>query len=235
MKNKQIKQIINDSLGLTKEDKQIDESFVASKKVYKLNTDMLSAKNKENHFRVYQGYVDSFNRTSAELDTSDRSSSNPLHSVFKMTKENEVDSLNSVWLHELFFANVGDIHSEISMNSLSFMRLERDFGSFDAWQNDFIACTSASKSGWAVLGYNMFLNSYMNIAIEGNASNVPVGFIPVIVMDTHQHAYYRDYLGDVRTYVIAMMKEFNWSVIESRFSKVDSMVNPQQQELGQQK
>ena len=181
MKNKQIKQIISDSLGLTKEDQQLDESFVASKKVYKLNTDMLSAKNKENHFKVYQGYVDSFNRTSAELDTADRSSSNPLHSVFKMTKENEVDSLNSVWLHELFFANVGDIHSEISMNSLSFMRLERDFGSFDAWQKDFIACTSAAKSGWAVLGYNMFLNSYMNVFIEGNATNVPVGFMPIIV------------------------------------------------------
>lgn len=232
MKNKQIKQIISDSLGLTKEDQQLDESFVASKKVYKLNTDMLSAKNKENHFSVYQGYVDAFNRTSVELDTADRSSSNPLHSVFKMTKENEVDSLNSVWLHELFFANIGDIHSEISMNSLSFMRLERDFGSFDAWQKDFIACTSATKSGWAVLGYNMFLNSYMNIAIEGNATNIPMGFMPIIVMDTHQHAYYRDYLGDVRTYVVAMMKELNWEVIESRFAKADSMMNPQQPEMG---
>jgi Fe-Mn family superoxide dismutase len=232
MKNKQIKKIISDSLGLTKEDQQLDESFVASKKTYKLNTDMLSAKNKENHLNVYQGYVDAFNRTSAELDTADRSSSNPLHSVFKMTKENEVDSLNSVWLHELFFANISDIHSEISMNSLSFMRLERDFGSFDAWQKDFIACTSAAKSGWAVLGYNMFLNSYMNVFIEGNVTNVPVGFMPIIVMDTHQHAYYRDYLGDVKTYVVAMMKELNWEVIESRFAKVDSMMNPQQSELG---
>jgi len=226
MKNKQIKKIISESLGLTRQDKRIDESFVASKKNYQLNTDMLSAKNKENHFRVYRGYVDAFNRTSAELDTADRSTANPLHSVYKMTKENEVDSLNSVWLHELFFANIGDIHSEISMNSLSFMRLERDFGSFDAWQKDFIACTSSTKSGWAVLGYNMFLNSFMNIAIEGNTANVPMGFIPVIVMDTHQHAYYRDYMGDVRTYVVAMMKELNWSVIESRFAKVDEMIKP---------
>ena len=37
MKNNEIKKIISDSLGLTKEDKQLDESFVASKKVYKLN------------------------------------------------------------------------------------------------------------------------------------------------------------------------------------------------------
>ena len=103
MKNKQIKKIISDSLGLTKDD-TVSESFVANKKSYQLNTDTLSAKNKENHERVYQGYVDAFNRTSAELDTVDRSTANPLHSTFKMTKENEVDSLNSVWLHELYFA-----------------------------------------------------------------------------------------------------------------------------------
>jgi hypothetical protein len=59
MKNKQIKKIISDSLGLTK-DETIDESFVANKKSYQLNTDTLSAKNKENHERVYQGYVDAF-------------------------------------------------------------------------------------------------------------------------------------------------------------------------------
>jgi Fe-Mn family superoxide dismutase len=232
MKNKQIKKIISDSLGFTKDD-AISESFVASKKSYQLNTDTLSAKNKENHERVYQGYVDAFNRTSAELDTVDRSSANPLHSVFKSTKENEVDSLNSVWLHELYFANISDIHSEISMNSLSFMRIERDFGSFDAWQKDFIACAKSAKSGWAVLGYNMFLNSYMNVFIEGNASNVPVGFMPIIVLDTHQHAYYRDYLGDVGTYTAAQMKELNWDVIESRIAKVDSMMSSQKSELGQ--
>lgn len=230
MNNNDIKKIIRDSLRL--EDEKLEESFVASKKSYTLNTDMISAKNKENHFKVYQGYVDAFNRISAELDTADRDSSNPLHSIFKMTKENEIDSLNSVWLHELFFANIGDIHSQISMNSLSFMRIERDFGSFDDWQKDFIACAVSSKSGWAVLGYNMFLNSYMNIFIEGNSQNIPVGFMPVVVLDTHQHAYYRDYLGNIRTYIVAMMKEFNWEVIESRFAKVDNMTRPSNEDVG---
>jgi len=232
MKNKQIKKIISDSLGIMKDVPTINESFVATKKSYQLNTDTLSAKNKQNHFKVYQGYVDAFNRTSVELDTIDRTAANPLHSTFRSTKENEIDSLNSVWLHELYFANISDIHSEISMNSLAFMRLERDFGSFDAWQKDFIACAKSAKSGWAVLGYNMFLNSYMNVFIEGNASNVPMGFMPIAVLDTHQHSYYRDYLGDVGTYTIAQMKELNWHVIESRFAKVDTMMNPSQQELG---
>jgi superoxide dismutase len=41
----------------------------------------------------------------------------------------------------------------------------------------------------------------------------------VIVMDVWQHAYYKDYLRDVKTYSIAMMKELNWRVIEDRFKQ----------------
>ena len=40
-------------------------------------------------------------------------------------------------------------------------------------------------------------------------------------MDVWQHAYYRDYLKDVKTYTYAMMKELDWDVIEKRFRKAD--------------
>jgi superoxide dismutase len=43
----------------------------------------------------------------------------------------------------------------------------------------------------------------------------------VIVMDVWQHAYYKDYLRDVKTYTVAMMKELNWTVIEDRFKKAE--------------
>jgi superoxide dismutase len=43
-------------------------------------------------------------------------------------------------------------------------------------------------------------------------------------MDVWQHAYYKDYLRDVKTYSIAMMKELNWSVIDKRFKRIDAVV-----------
>lgn len=48
--------------------------------------------------------------------------------------------MNGSYLHELYFANIADSQSRISMDSLSYMRLNRDFGTFDNWQRDFIAC-----------------------------------------------------------------------------------------------
>ena len=45
----------------------------------------------------------------------------------------------------------------------------------------------------------------MNTIIDLHSENVPAGGYPVIVMDVWQHAYYKDYLKDVKTYVVAMM------------------------------
>ena len=107
------------------------------------------------------------------------------------------------------------------MDSLSYMRLARDFGTFDDWQKDFIACCMASRCGWAMTVYNTYLQRYVNCVVDLHSSSVPVGSVPIIVMDVWQHAYYRDYVKDVKTYVFAMMKELNWEVIESRFQRAE--------------
>jgi Fe-Mn family superoxide dismutase len=82
----------------------------------------------------------------------------------------------------------------------------------------------ASRCGWAITGYSLYLGRYINTSVDLHATNVPIGFIPVIVMDSWQHAYYRDYLNDVKSYTIAMMKELNWKVITARFKRVDAML-----------
>ena len=107
------------------------------------------------------------------------------------------------------------------MDSLAFMRLQRDFGTFDDWQRDFLACCTASRCGWAITYLNTYTQKYMNCSVDLHSQNVPFGSYPVIVMDVWQHAYYRDYLKDVKTYTYAMMKELDWDVIEKRFRKAD--------------
>jgi Fe-Mn family superoxide dismutase len=111
------------------------------------------------------------------------------------------------------------------MDSLAYMRLNRDWGTFDDWQRDFIACGMSSRCGWAVTYLNMYTQSYMNCVIDLHAQNVPVGMYPVIVMDLWQHAYYRDYLKDANSYMNAMMKQLRWPVIEARFEKADRILS----------
>lgn len=200
----------------------LDESYVAEPKQFKQVSEFVSQKTKGAHTELYKGYVETLNNVSSKLDTANRSEVNSKHCDFRSLKLDETYNLNSVWLHELYFSNCFDPHSEIVMDSMSYLRLQRDFGTFDDWQRDFMACAMSCGNGWAVLGYHMFLRKYVNFMVSHHSGDVPIGFYPLIVVDMWEHAS-RDYLTDKKSYLISQMRELNWQVIEERFKKAESI------------
>jgi len=221
MDDKTLKELIREDLGLSK--KKINESYVTKAQKYDLPTELLSNKSKEAHQKLLAKYVETLNEVSAKLDTADRDAANSNKSDFRSLKIDEVYNLNASFLHALFFENISDLRSVITMDSLAFMRLERDFGSFDAWQKDFVACALSARNGWAVTVYNGQLNRYMNIVVDLHHQNIPFSSYPIIVLDCWEHSYYRDYLNDRKTYVYGMMKELAWKKIEERFKKAERL------------
>lgn len=203
----------------------IDESYVAEPKPFKQVSELVSQRTKDAHVGLYKDYVETLNRVSAELDTADRSSDgvNSRHGAYRSLRLDETYNINGVWLHELYFANCFDPHSEVVMDSKAYLRLERDFGTFEDWQRDFMACASACSQGWAVCGYHAFLRKYVNTFVSNNSQDVMLGLYPLIVVDMHEHAYYRDYVSDKRSYLVAQMREFNWTVIEERFLRAEAL------------
>lgn len=216
-----LRQEIRRTLGLSEkksiEAKPLHESYVVEPKAYDLKTDFLSDKAKRARLEVFEAQTQSLNRVSAELDTAPRDDANPISSEFRSLKEDEARCLNESFLKARFFDNIDAPSAQLTMDTITFMRLERDFGTFDDWQRDFIACAMAARNGYVITAYNMLLKRYMNLMIDAGGCNMPVGIYPAIVLDVSEGAYYRDYVSDRKTYVIAMMKELNWSVIEDRF------------------
>ena len=220
MNDKTLKEIIQEELGLKN---KINESYVTQAKKYDLSTELLSDKNKQEHQKLLEKYVTSLNEVSTKLDTADKDTANPNHSEFRNLKIDEVFNMNAAYLHALFFENISDQRSIITMDSMAFMRLERDFGSFDKWQKEFVACALSARNGWAVTVYSHMLKRYINIVVDLHSHHIPIGCTPVIVIDCWEHSYYRDYLSDRKTYVYGMMKEFDWKQIERRFKKAEKI------------
>lgn len=202
----------------------LSEAYVAQQKSFKQVSELVSQKTKQAHADLYKNWLESLNSISAQLDAVDKTTDSA-NSKFANLKTTEARCLNAVWLHELYFANCFDPHSEITMDSKSYLRIERDFGTFDDWQKDFIACAMSSQNGWAICGYNMFLQKYTNTIVTLESQDVMIGFYPTIVVDVHEHAYARDYLADKKSFVISQMREFNWNVIEERFNKADQIAS----------
>ena len=217
---KDLRKSIRKSLGLpekTPGTNSIKEAYVVEPKRFQLKTEFMSEKAKKARLDDFKKYVDALNEISAKLDTAAREDADNYSSDFRSLKLDEVHCLNASFLRAMHFENIDDLHSQLSMDSMSFLRIERDFGSFDNWQKDFIACGMSARSGYVITAYNSHMDRYMNFIIDEEAKNVPIGTHPVIVLDTSEGAYYRDYVDDRKTYIIAMMKEFDWERIESRF------------------
>lgn len=201
----------------------INEAYVTQAKKYDLTTELLSEKTKGAHQKILDAHVEKLNALSAALDTVERELADINNSKIRSLKEDETYNLNAAFLHAYYFENIGDMNSVVNMDSIAFMRLERDFGSFDDWQKDFIACALSSRNGWVVTVYNFLLGRYMNIIVDLHDKGIPIGSYPVVVVDCWEHAYFRDYLGDKKSYVYAMMKELRWPQIEQRIKKVEAM------------
>lgn len=197
----------------------LSEAYVAMPKAFDLPTEFLSNKAKTAHEELYSGYVKKLNEVSAELDAVEHDDYDGYHDL----KVRETFNANGVYLHELYFANISDVHSEIGMDSLAYMRLNRDFGTFDTWQMDFVACAQGRGNGWAICGYSMYLRRFINFFVSGDGTGVPVGIYPVLVLDLWEHAYFRDYGTNRATYVTAMMKEIHWDIVEERFKRADKI------------
>lgn len=201
----------------------IEESYVAETKPFKQVSELVSQRTKDAHGALYRECVEALNRVSSELDTADRAEANSKHSEYRTLKHDEVKNLNSVWLHELYFSNCFDPNSEIFMDSKAYMKLQEGWATFDDWQKDMMSCAMACGDGWAVCGYSMFLKKIVNTVIEGNDKHVMAGLYPLVVIDLHEHSYFRDYLNDKKSYVVAMMRELDWNVIEERFLKAEAL------------
>lgn len=206
-----------------KKEKVLEEAYVAEPKVYRQPTEFVTQKTKDAHVKLYNEYVETTNKVSAQLDSLGQHDANSRHSTFRSLKLDESYNVNATWLHELFFAGMFDPHSEVYVDSLSFMKLERDFGTFEQWQKDFMACALSAGEGWAVCGYNLYLQRYVNTVISHHNDNVMVGLYPIIVLDMWAHSYWRDYLEDKQSYVTAMMRQIDWNVVEERVTKTEKI------------
>lgn len=215
----------NDLNSNTTNKELVSESYVVEAGKFKLQTELLSSKTKKSHLDLLDGYTKKLNLISSQLDGVDKSSSNLNSSSFRSLKIDETYNHNAVFLHGLYFENISDLNSTITMDSLSYIRLSRDFGTFDSWQEDFLACCLSARNGWAVTYYDLHLKRFVNTFIDLHSQNVMIGMFPVIVMDCWEHSYYKDYLKDRKSYVFGMMKELNWTTIENRIKKADRISN----------
>ena len=139
----------------------------------------------------------------------------------KGLKMEELIATNSAILHEEYFGNLGgDGRASGSLQQ----GIARDFGSFDLWEQDFRATSTAlgGGSGWAILSFNFRDGKLHNYIAFDHTDNVAFGR-PILVNDMFEHAYHMDYGSNAAGYVDAFMQNVNWVESTRRFEEAQKV------------
>ena len=93
------------------------------------------------------------------------------------------------------------------------------FGSFDAFRAHFEAnANSIQGSGWSMLVYDP-LGARLNIVqLYDQQANVPLGQVPIVVLDMWEHAFYLQYKNVKADYVKAWWNVVNWADAQQRYA-----------------
>ena len=163
----------------------------------------------------YGGAVNRLNAITAQLAELDFAKAPGF--VINGLKREELIASNSMILHELFFASLGD---ESAPEGELRDALTRDFGSLDRWQAEFSAMGKAQGggSGWVLLTWSPRDGKLVNQWAPDHTHTL-AGGQAILALDMYEHSYHMDYGAKAAVYVDAFMQAINWTNVRRSYDE----------------
>jgi Fe-Mn family superoxide dismutase len=138
--------------------------------------------------------------------------------VINGLKREELIAMNSMILHEIFFASLGErSEPEGALRDA----LIRDFGSVSAWAAEFSAMGKAQRggSGWVLLTWSPRDHRLVNQWAMDHSTTL-AGGQPILALNMYEHSYHIDYGAQAAADVDAFMAAINWPSVARAYAGV---------------
>lgn len=177
----------------------------------------LSDQQIEVHLKLYVGYVKNVNAIMGKLEELKADSEKNALALSELKRRFGFE-FNGMRLHELYFEALGS--NDQGSGSLV-AAIAKQWGSFEAWQNEFKALGAMRGIGWVLLTYDAKAEIFHHVWVSdhelGHLATLPI----IIAMDMWEHAFMLDYLPAQKgEYVSAFMQNLNWAKLNERYSKI---------------
>lgn len=169
------------------------------------------------HGKHLAGYVANLNKAIAGTELENA----PLEEIVKAAEPGSgvFNNAGQILNHNLYFTQFKPFDSQVGVQpeGLLASAIDRDFGSFDAFKEAFVAAgTSIFGSGWVWLQTDSA--GVLSIGKYSGADNpLAHGLKPLLTFDVWEHAYYLDYQNRRADHLAALWQIVDWKVVESRF------------------
>ncbi|OEI68500.1 superoxide dismutase [Curtobacterium sp. ER1/6] len=123
--------------------------------------------------------------------------------------------------HSIFWTNLGP-DTKVPEGELA-AAIDEFFGSFEKFQAQFAAVANGIQgSGWSVLAWDQVGQKLVTFQLFDQQANVPLGVVPIFMLDMWEHAFYLDYLNVKADYVKAVWNIVDWENVAARFANAKS-------------
>ena len=124
--------------------------------------------------------------------------------------------------HSVFWKNLAPNAPERPDGELA-AAIDEYFGTFEGFRAQFSeAAKSIQGSGWGALVYDPIAGRLNTLAFYDQQNNLPVGSVPLLLLDMWEHAFYLQYKNVKADYVTAFWNIVNWSDVAERFAKASA-------------
>ena len=138
--------------------------------------------------------------------------------MYNGLKREELLAMNSMILHELYFASLGKGGGRPGASLAT--QIEKDFGSQQKWRDQFGAMGKAlgGGSGWVLLIWSPRAGKLVNQWAADHTMAIADGR-GLIALDMYEHAYHMDFGAKAAVYVDAYMGALDWANADTEFAK----------------
>lgn len=169
----------------------------------------------KNHFTLYQGYVNNFNKLDEILMGMEKEGKFGTPEYAELNRRLGWE-WNGMRLHELYFGNLTKEQKKLADDSVLLEKINKEWGSFETWEKDLRSMAAMRGIGWVVLYFDASDDRLFNVWINEHDVGHLSGAKPLLAMDVFEHAYMLDYGIKRADYIEAFFRAVDWGVVEKR-------------------
>lgn len=177
----------------------------------------ISAKNIEEHLKLYSGYVKHANLIIDKVAELKKDMEKNAYALAEVNRRFGFE-YNGIRNHELYFSSFEGGPQELDKKSSLAGKIEETWGSFEGWLAEFKSLGMTRGVGWAILFYDQKDDRLLNAWVDEQHLGQLQGCTPIVALDMWEHSFVADYQPSGRkNYLEDFFANLNWSVSEKAF------------------
>ena len=182
----------------------------------------ISAKNIEEHLKLYAGYVKNANSILEKIPEYrgyEKEDAFAPYVVGELQRRFSFE-YNGMRNHEIYFASLESGAKNLNPEGELAKKITGDCGGMETFLNNFKTLALTRGIGWAVLWYDKKSNRLLTSWVDEQHLGQLNGADMLLALDMWEHAFVYDYpTSEKKKYIEAFFENLNWEVIESNFLK----------------